>query len=134
MDNKNNDGEPIANLQLKEEELTIAKKCVETGQVEIYKESITIEKTINVPIVQEHLVIEKKSLQSADSNIENQNSQIIRIPLKEESIEIIKHPVVLQEVEIYKKIYSETQYIEETLKKEQLNISTSGKAAVKEVN
>ncbi|NLZ49206.1 MAG: YsnF/AvaK domain-containing protein [Clostridiales bacterium] len=133
MDKEAKDGEVIANLQLKEEHLSIAKKWVQTGEVEIYKESVTIEKTIKVPIVQEQLVIQKKSIPSENPNAEEQKLETIRIPLKEEKIEIIKHPIVLQEVEIYNKKYLETQLIEESIKKEKLNINTSGKAVVTEI-
>lgn len=133
MDIKRNDDEIIAKLQLKEEHLSISKKWMEVGEVDIYKESVTIEKTITVPIVQEQLVIEKKDLHSRDSNSKDENLEIIRIPLKEERIEIVKHPTVLQEVEVYKKKFLESQFIEETIKKEKLNISTSGKAVVKEI-
>ena len=77
MDIKRNDDEIIAKLQLKEEHLF--RKWMEVGEVDIYKESVTIEKTITVPIVQEQLVIEK-DLHSRDSNSKDENLEIIRIP------------------------------------------------------
>ncbi|NLM34074.1 MAG: YsnF/AvaK domain-containing protein [Clostridiales bacterium] len=134
MDNTTKDDEVITSLQLKEEQLSIEKKWNELAQVEIYKESVTIEKTIKVPIIQERLVIEKKTIQPTNSNIENQNIETIKIPLTEESIEIKKHPIMLQEIEISKKQCIKTQQVEVSLKKEKLNISTSGKAIIKEIN
>ena len=134
MDNTTKDDEVITSLQLKEEQLSIEKKWNELAQVEIYKESVTIEKTIKVPIIQERLVIEKKTIQPTNSHIENQNIETIKIPLTEESIEIKKHPIMLQEIEISKKQCIKTQQVEVSLKKEKLNISTSGKAIIKEIN
>lgn len=134
MDNTTKDDEVITSLQLKEEQLSIEKKWNELAQVEIYKESVTIEKTIKVPIIQERLVIEKKTIHPTDSNIENQNIETIKIPLTEESVEIKKHPIMLQEIEISKKQCIKTQQVEVSLKKEKLNISTSGKAIIKEIN
>lgn len=134
MDNTTKDDEVITSLQLKEEQLSIEKKWNELAQVEIYKESVTIEKTIKVPIIQERLVIEKNTIHPTDSNIENQNIETIKIPLTEESIEIKKHPIMLQEIEISKKQCIKTQQVEVSLKKEKLNISTSGKAIIKEIN
>lgn len=41
---------------------------------------------------------------------------------------------MLQEIEISKKQCIKTQQVEVSLKKEKLNISTSGKAIIKEIN
>lgn len=125
MSNKlsfNNDGISNTKIQLHEEKLDIAKKWVQTGEVNIHEEVLTDEKHITVPVNRKELVIEKKG---ADGNTES-----IRIPISEERIEIVKHPIILEDVKVFKYQYQDTKPIEETLKKEKLHIETTGDAVV----
>jgi len=113
-------------LQLKEEKLDISKDKVQTGEVNIYKEIINEEKTITVSVVREELVIENQLF----NDKEDDQLDTIRIPISEEHIEIIKHPVVLENVDIYNKEFQDIKQIEATLKKEKLRIQTTGDAKV----
>lgn len=120
MSNKqdNNSDVKQGTLQLREEQLDISKERIKTGEVSMHKESYTEEKTITVPVVHEELVIEKRIL--------GQEAETIRIPIKEERIEIVKHPVALEDVSYYINQYETTKHIEETLKREKLHIETDG--------
>lgn len=125
MSNKlsfNNDGISNTKIQLHEEKLDIAKKWVQTGEVNIHEEVLTEEKNITVPVNHKELVIEKKGSDG--------NSEAIRIPISEERVEIIKHPIVLENVEVFKRQYQDIKPVEETLKKEKLHVETTGDAAV----
>jgi len=113
-------------LQLKEEKLDISKEKVQTGEVNIYKEIINEEKTITVSVVREELVIEKQLFNGKDAG----QLDTIRIPISEEHIEIIKHPVILENVDIYNKEFQDIKQIEAILKKEKLRIQTTGDAKV----
>ncbi|MBC2582612.1 YsnF/AvaK domain-containing protein [Clostridium sp. DJ247] len=115
-----------AKLQLREEQLDIAKKWIQTGQVTMHKEVFTEEKNITVPVTREELVIEKKVLDGKAPNKMDRHTEKIRIPISEERIEVIKHPLVLEDVEIYKHQFQETECIEKTLKKEQIHLETTG--------
>jgi uncharacterized protein (TIGR02271 family) len=117
-------------IQLHEEQLNIAKKWAKTGEVSIRKEVFIEEKIITVPITREELIIEKKVLDNEVSNEIDSLPEIIRIPISEERIEIIKHPVTLEDVSIYKRQFEETKSIEKTLKKEKLHIETTGNTVV----
>jgi uncharacterized protein (TIGR02271 family) len=119
-----------ARLQRREEQLEISKELVQTAEVTSHKEVITKEKTITVPVTREELVIEKRSFDNDASNTDNETSEIMRIPLTEEQIDIVKNPVKLEEVSIYKNQYDETEHIEETLKKEIAHIETTGNVKV----
>ncbi|KZL91331.1 YsnF/AvaK domain-containing protein [Clostridium magnum] len=127
----NKDSEKVADdinvtLQLREEQLDIAKKWIKTGDVDIHKEILTEEKNLTVPISKEVLVIEKKCLnKDSDENIE-----VIRIPVREEQIDISKHWVVLEDVHVYKNRFEENEHIEETLKKEKLHLKTKGNPVI----
>jgi uncharacterized protein (TIGR02271 family) len=119
-----------ARLQLREEQLEISKELVQTAEVTSHKEVITKEKTITVPVTREELVIEKRSFDNDASNADSEATEIMRIPLTEEQIDIVKNPVKLEEVSIYKNQYDETEHIEETLKKEIAHIETTGNVKV----
>lgn len=122
----NNSNFNHSKLQLREEQLEIARKRVQTGEVAIHKEILREEKNIIVPVTREELVIEKKVLDKEPSNKINEHTETIRIPISEERIEVIKHPVVKEEVAIYSRQLHETEHFEETLKKEKICLKTIG--------
>lgn len=116
----------ISKLALREEQLNIYKKWIKTGEVSVHKEFITEEKNITVPIIREELVIEKKVLNPETASEKEGSVDIIRIPISEERIDISKHKVILEDVNIYKHQFQQNKHIEETLKKEKLTVKTTG--------
>lgn len=112
-------------ITLHEEQLDIYKKLVQTGEVIMHKEVFLEEKTIKVPVYSEELVIEMDLPDTQDSNYSENHTEIMRIPISEERIEIIKHAVVLEDVQIYKHKFEEVKHIEETIKKETLAVKTT---------
>jgi uncharacterized protein (TIGR02271 family) len=110
-------------IQLREECLDISKEIVETTTVNIHKETFTEEKTFTVPVSREELVIEKKFLAE-------DKTETIRIPIKEERVEIVKHPVALEDVTYHIEEFQENRRITEILKKEKLKVQTEGSAIV----
>lgn len=117
-------------LRLKEEQLDIKRNWVETGQVNWYKEVLTEEKNITVPILREELVIEK-TFSNPESPAQAIRSETIRIPLREERVEINKITYNLEEADIYKKQIQQTEAIEAALKKEVLALRTSGQIDIR---
>lgn len=77
-------------------------------------------------------MIESKTFNSESRDNKDGNSEIVRIPISEERIETVKRTVKLEDVSVYKRKYEEIQHIEESLKKEKVNIETLGDAAVTE--
>ncbi|MCX7710883.1 MAG: YsnF/AvaK domain-containing protein [Clostridia bacterium] len=124
------DTEQSVKLQFHEEVLNISKKQVQLGEVTVRKELITEEKNVIVPVNHEILVIEAKAGNREAAEKTEPYNQTIRIPIREERIEVIKHPVLLENVTIYKHQYEETEHIEETLKKERLQIEIIGDPTV----
>jgi uncharacterized protein (TIGR02271 family) len=118
------DNQSSHTLQLHKEELQISKKWVDTADVKIYKKTYKEEKQIIVPITREELVIEKKK--ANPQGIFDGEMDTIRIPLSEERIEITKHPVTLEDVEIYKNQFEEILHVNETVKEEKLHIQSKG--------
>ncbi|MCL7749445.1 YsnF/AvaK domain-containing protein [Halalkalibacter alkaliphilus] len=116
----NEEMERSETLQLREEELELTKKRVQTGEVKIHHEVVEDKKTITVPIKRQEMVIEAA------------NEEEIRIPIKEEEIEIHKHPVKVNEVSIENRQIEENVTVTEKLKKEVAHIDVKGEADVKE--
>jgi uncharacterized protein (TIGR02271 family) len=112
--------EDMATFHIKKEELEIAKEWMQTGEVNIYREIITEEKSFTVPIKREELVIKKKALaNSVTLEHKDMATEIIRILLNEEHVEFNKHKVNLEDVSIYKHQIQDIKHIEETLKREE---------------
>jgi len=112
-------------LQLKEEQLVLAKKWIQTGEVKIYRESFTEEKNFTLTVEYDELVIEKKLPFSATPE-QNEPPDVIRIRLSEEQVEFTKRMVSLEDVSIYKQQIEEIQHIEETLRREESAIKILG--------
>lgn len=117
-------------LQLKKEQLDIAKKWIQTGNVKVHKNTFTEEKSFTVPVMHEELIIEKGTSISADVQHKNSSAEIIRIPLSEEQVKFTKHKVILENVSIYKQQIREIRHIEKTLKREEAKIKVSGSPKV----
>jgi uncharacterized protein (TIGR02271 family) len=111
-------------VQLHTEDFQIIKKWVKTSDVKIYKHKYTEEKQIIVPVIHEELVVEKKIIDT-DGEMNGQ-IETIRIPLSEERIEIIKHPIILENIEINKRKFEELIHISEIVKTEKIHIETIG--------
>lgn len=111
-------------FELHKEEIQVSKKWIETADVKIYKRTYTEEKQIIVPVSHEEIIIEKKLLNQKgekDGQIET-----TRIPLSEDRIEVILHPTVLEDVQIYKEQFEEIIQVIETVKEEKVQIETVG--------
>lgn len=121
--NQNSDYVDNGKFQLREERLDISKEIVQTAEVNFHKESFTEEKTFIVPVTREELVIEKRFLPEG-------KMEIIRIPIKDERVEIVKHPVALEDVTYHIEEFQENKSINEILKKEKLKVQTEGSATV----
>ncbi|RMC99843.1 YsnF/AvaK domain-containing protein [Clostridium autoethanogenum] len=119
-----------ATLQIKKEQLDIAKKWIQTGNVKIHKETFTEEKNFTIPVVHEELIIEKSTFDPADVQHKDSSTEFIRIPLSEEQVDFSKHKVILEDVSIYTQQIEEIHHIEEILKKEEAKIKVSGSPSV----
>ena len=118
------------NMQLREERMEISKNKIQTGEVSIHKEVVTEEKNITVPIKREELVIENNVFDSQFNDKGEENTETIRIPIREEGIDIHNQPVNLENVSFSKHQYEEVKHMNETLKKEVPHISVSGDAKI----
>ena len=113
-------------VKLHEEQLDISKKLVQKGKVTMQKEVLKEEKNIAVSVTREELVIKRQTIDKDDPDNMNKHMEVIRIPVREERIEVIKHPVIHKNFTIYKCKLHGIEHIQETIKKEDINIKTTG--------
>ena len=118
-------------LKIKEEKLDISKEWMQTADVKVYRESITLKKNFTVSIERTELVIENQNLSSHTQGHNDISENTIRIPLSEERVEFTKHKVALEDVSIYKQKIEDIKIIEATLKREQAKINISGSLKIK---
>jgi uncharacterized protein (TIGR02271 family) len=114
-------------MVLREERLQVDKERVKTGEVHVHRERIEEEQTVKVPVVREEIVIETKEGTGPEAE-----SKTIRIPVKEERLEVLKHAVVTGDVKVYKNEYETMEEVTETLRKEVASVEVAGKADVTE--
>ncbi|HEX4589251.1 MAG TPA: YsnF/AvaK domain-containing protein [Gemmataceae bacterium] len=118
-------------IQLREERLRATKTPVQTGQVNVRKEVVTEQKTLNVPVEREEVVIEHRAVGSraASGDIK---AEEIRIPVKEEKVKVTKEAVVTDEVSVGKRKVHETQQVGGAVQKERLKVEQEGDAKVRQ--
>ncbi|MGH9925346.1 MAG: YsnF/AvaK domain-containing protein [Nitrososphaeraceae archaeon] len=113
-----------------EEKLNVSKKIM-TDEATIIKEPVTETKTIEVSVMHEEVVIEKRSATAEGnaSTLENPPSKttrtLIRVPLIHEVVKIKKEPYVRQEIVIRKKPRTETKTISDFVISEKVDTSSN---------
>ncbi|MFL6516856.1 MAG: YsnF/AvaK domain-containing protein [Bacillus sp. (in: firmicutes)] len=121
-------------LKLREEQLDVNTHRVQTGEVEVKKDVIEEEKTVNVPVKHEEVYVERRSVDKneADTTGPLGDDETIRVPIVEEKVEVTKKPVVSEELVIGKKQVTETQQVSENVKREEAKVKKDGDASVNE--
>jgi uncharacterized protein (TIGR02271 family) len=113
-------------LLLRQEELDIDKDRFETGEVILSKEIVEETKAVDVPVMHEEVVIERRAINHEMSDSPIGEEETIHIPVSEERVEVGKHTVVTGEVSAYKREVEETRHVEETLRREEARVDTTG--------
>jgi len=120
-------------VQAKEERLHPHKESVKTGEVSVRKEVHTEQKTVQVPVTKEEVVIERHAVsgqQCASGDIKA--GEEIRIPVREEQVHLEKEAVVKEEVVVGKRKVKDTEEVTGTVRKEEIKIDKKGDVDVKD--
>lgn len=112
-------------LRLRKEQLDISKDKIKTGAVNLRKEVIEEEQSVDVPVTHEEVVIERTALnETSDTPVGEEET--ISIPVSKEEVEVGKHTVITGEVAAHKREKEETKHVEETLKREEARVDVDG--------
>ncbi|WP_042454116.1 YsnF/AvaK domain-containing protein [Neobacillus dielmonensis] len=134
--NENNSSEQTTNstsqtsqdggtLQLHKEELDVTKNNVDAGEVVLSKEVVEEQKTVDVPVMHEEVVIKRTPL-NQKSNESVSSGETIHIPVSQEQVQVNKYTVETEEISASKRQVEETQQVQETLKHEEAHVNTTG--------
>ncbi len=122
-------------LKLRKEELDVTKNRVDIGKVEFGKEIIEEQQILNVPVVHEEVVVERKSInEPSDTPIGEGDSEHFSLAVGEDKVEVGKHTVVTGEISAHKRQVEENREIKETIKHEEARINKDGDANVVDEN
>lgn len=113
-------------LELHKEELDITKNNVDAGEVVLSKEVVEEQKTVDVPVMHEEVVITRTPVGNQSSNATISSDESVHIPVSQEKVDVNKHTVTTEEVSAAKRQVSETQQIQETLRREEAKVDTTG--------
>ncbi len=119
-------------VELREEELRVEKERVQAGEVRLRKDVITEERTVEVPVTREEVVIERRPAASGrEAGGRIDEGEEIRIPLMEEEVRVEKTPVVREEVSLRKQQIQDTEQVSETVRREEARIEQTGDTNVR---
>jgi uncharacterized protein (TIGR02271 family) len=118
-------------VQLREEELVPHKQTVQTGEVGIRKEVVTEQKTLDVPVKREEVIVERRPVARHPSDRPITEGEDIRVPVREERVTVDKKPVVREEVRIGKRSVEETKHVADTVRREVAKVDTEGDVEVR---
>ena len=113
-------------IQLKKEELDIAKHSDRVGDVELSKDIVTERQVVDVPVTHEEVVIERKAVDHKPSDEPIGREEKIHIPVSEERVDVGKHTVVTGEVNARKQAIQEERHIDEPIRREEARVHTDG--------
>jgi uncharacterized protein (TIGR02271 family) len=121
-------------IQLREEELRARKSSVEAGHVQLSKDVVEEQRTVEVPVAREEVFIERHPVErhTADTPIGSSENETIRVPVREEQVEVEKQPVVYEEVGVGKRRTEETQQVSDTVRREELRTNREGDVDLRE--
>ncbi len=119
-------------VQLREEQLHATKQPVKTGEVHVRKEVVTEQKSIDVPVKREEVVIERHPVAgNPPASGDIRPGEEVRIPVTEEQVRVEKTPVVKEEVTVGKRQVQDTEHVAGTVRKEEVRVEEKGDVNVR---
>ncbi|WP_257449265.1 YsnF/AvaK domain-containing protein [Archangium lipolyticum] len=114
-------------IPVHKEELDVAKREVQAGEVRIHKDVVEEVKTVDVPVRRERVRVERRDV-NPDRPAMNASFQdeTVVVPVRAEEVDIHKRAVVDEEVVIHKDAIEEERRVAEPLRHEEVDVRTSG--------
>jgi uncharacterized protein (TIGR02271 family) len=117
-----------AHLDLREEELDINTYRVETGDVTLHKDIVEEERSVDVPVSHDQVIIEQRTVDHKPTDEPITADETVHIPVTAEKIDVEKHTVVTGEISAHKRSVQETEQVHEVLRKEVADVQSHGTA------
>src|SRR3954447_17329891 len=119
-------------VQLRGEMLQAHKERVNRGEVRLRKDVVTENRSIEVPVTREELVIERTDVSGGTPTGEIGSDQEIRVPLSEERVSVEKTPIVTGEVRVGKRQVQENRTVSDNVRHEEVRVEKEGDVNVDE--
>ena len=109
-----------------EERLGVS-KSQSTKEATITKTPVTETKTVEVPVTHEEISVERRPVSGTTSTTSTsdrpvESEQEIRVPLKQEQVQVTKQPYVKEEVVVKKKPVTETKTVSDQVTSEEVRV------------
>ena len=109
-----------------EEELAIGKRAVEAGEVGVRKTVETERVRESVPVTREEVTVERRPVEAGAAADVELREDTIRVPITEEEVTVEKRVVPKEEVVIRKEAVQEERVVEDTVRKERVDVDEQG--------
>lgn len=120
-------------IQAREEQLRAEKEMAETGEVRVHKDVETEQRTMEVPVSKEEVVIERHPVEGREAPAgEIREGEEVRVPVSEEQVHVEKQPVVTEEVTVGKRETKDTERVSGMVRKEDIDIEKRGDVDIRE--
>lgn len=119
-----------------EEELTATVRPQEAGAVRIEKDVVTEQRTLDVPVTEERVRVERRVVDrpvgAADADAFEDT--VIEVPLRSETVDVQKQARVAEEVIVSKEAVERTESVSDTVRKEEVFVDedATGDASFRE--
>jgi uncharacterized protein (TIGR02271 family) len=112
-----------------EEELRAGTQTREAGEVQVRKDVVEEQQTLEVPVTREDVEVRRVAVNreaGADDAAFTQSGDTLRVPIREEQVVVSKEPRVVEELEIRKVAHQETQQVSDTVRREEVDVQRTG--------
>lgn len=117
-------------VQLREEQLQATKTREQAGEVDIRKNVVSEEQTLNVPVNREEVYVERHPVNNPVSDnaapIGQGQDEVVRVPVSEEQVQVTKQPVVTEEINVGKRVVQDNQQVTDTVRHEEAQVENQG--------
>src|SRR5918995_1196813 len=109
-------------IPVMEEELTATVREREAGAVRIEKDVVTEEQTLEVPVTEERVRVERRVVDRpvTAADAEAFEETVIEVPLRSETVDVQKQARVAEEVVVSKEATQRTERVSDTVRKEEV--------------
>jgi uncharacterized protein (TIGR02271 family) len=119
-------------MKVHEEQLHANKQNVKAGEVRVHKEVATENKTFNVPVTREEVVVERRPASGRGGKVGDlRDGEEIRIPVMEEKVHLDKETALKEEVHVGKRKVQESEQVSGDVRKEKVKVEQTGDANVR---
>jgi uncharacterized protein (TIGR02271 family) len=108
-------------VQRTEEELAAGTREREAGQLKVRKRVRTDRERIEVPTRHEEISVERVPVEGEASEAEIGEDEVV-VPVTEDEVVVSKRPVAKEEVRIRKDVVSDTETVEEDVRREEIEV------------